>query len=465
VFECLSDTCYSINNKVYFDTLRHSDMKRFLRFLLWLLILISVGSNVLSQCKDNSASSSPAVIEKLVLFHDHYKEKKYKVALGPLSWLLKNAPTVNTNLYIMGADTYDELAKSEKDPAMRNKYVDSLMIVYDLRIKNCGEEANVMNRKAMSFFYFHYNNPARSKDILPLMDKAIELNKDKILDGLAENYMQGIKIASTQKLLSDDQILERYDRITKIIEKKIEKAKTENKPIERYQKMNEDNLSILSTVIENGIDCDFVRTRFGPQFRAKPDDLFLAKKIFNFMLKGKCSDDPLWLEAAEKIHTVEKDFGLAKIIGLRYMALKEAEMSAKLFAEALELAKTPVDRAEILGLQGHLQQIKGERLNARDFYRKAIALDPAKNEFYERIGDLYLNSFEDCKKGISHAEDRLVFLAAYDMYHKAGESRKMADAKASFPSREEVHELNHKPGDKVIVACWINEETIIRTRD
>jgi tetratricopeptide (TPR) repeat protein len=227
--------------------------------------------------------------------------------------------------------------------------------------------------------------------------------------------------------------------------------------------MQEDNVLILSTLID--INCEFVRTKLGPQFRAKPDEINLAKKIFNFMLKGKCTDDPLWLEAAEKIHSVEKDFGLAKILGLRYMTLKEQEKSAKLFAEALELAKTPVDRAEILGLQGHLEQIKGERPKARDLYLKAIALDPAKKEFYERIGDLYLNSFEECKKGKSHAEDRFVFLAAYDMYQKAGETRKMAEAKASFPSREEVHELNHEPGDKVFVACWINEETIIRTRN
>ena len=440
-------------------------MKRFLRFLLCLLLLISVRSNVQSQCKDNSASSSPDVIEKLVLFQDNHKAKKYKLALGPLNWLLKNAPTVNTNLYIMGADTYDELAKTEKDPATRSKYVDSLMIVYDLRIKNCGEEPNVMNRKAMSFFYFNYNNPSKSKEILPLLDKAIELNKEKILDAIAENYMQGVKIAALQKLLSDDQILERYDQITQIIEKKIEKAKAENKPVERYQKMHEDNILIVSAVMGNGIDCDFVRTRFGPQFRAKPDDLSLAKRIFNFMLKGKCTDDPLWLEAAEKIHSVEKDFGLAKIIGLRYMALKEEEKSAKLFAEALELAKTPSDRAEILGLQGHLEQIKGERSKARQLYLKALGLDPARKEFYERIGDLYLNSFEDCKKGKSHAEDRFVFLVAYDMYQKAGEARKMADTKTSFPSREEVHELDHKPGDKVVVACWINEETIIRTRN
>jgi tetratricopeptide (TPR) repeat protein len=183
------------------------------------------------------------------------------------------------------------------------------------------------------------------------------------------------------------------------------------------------------------------------------------------MLKGKCTDDPLWLEAAEKLHSVEKDFGLAKILGLRYLSLKDEEMSGKRFAEALDLAKTPSDRADILGLQGHLEQMKGDYSKARELYLKAISLDAGKKEFYERIGDLYLNSFEKCKKEKSKAEDRFIYLVAYDMYQRAGETHKMADAKAAFPSREEIHDINYQPGDKIIVTCWINEETTIRTRN
>jgi hypothetical protein len=41
----------------------------------------------------------------------------------------------------------------------------------------------------------------------------------------------------------------------------------------------------------------------------------------------------------------------------------------------------------------------------------------------------------------------------------------MANAKSSFPSMEEIFELDYKRGDKVKVGCWINEETIIRTRN
>src|SRR5688572_11232507 len=419
--------------------------------------------SVLSQCKDISATASSAVIEKKVLFEDEVLAKRFNVAKGPLNWLLINAPNLSTGLYIKGAETFDALAQAEKNPAKKQAYIDSLMIIYDLRVKNCGEEANVTNRKAISFYRYYYDNKARSKEILPLMDKAIELNNEKILDGLAESYMIAVKISADQKLLDENQILNRYEKITSIIDSKIKKAEAEGKPIDRYKKMNEDNLTILTSLVK--INCDFVRNKFGPQFKQNPSDLELAKKIFNFMLKDKCTDDPLWLQAAETLHASEKDFGLAKVLALRYLSTKEYDKAAPMLEEALQLAKQPADRAEILALQAQQQEMLGKHDNARQLYLKALAANPSKKEYYARIGDIYMNSFSECKQEKHQAEDRFVFLIAYDMYQKAGETQKMANAKSSFPSMEEIFELDYKRGDKVKVGCWINEETIIRTRN
>ena len=67
-------------------------------------------------------------------------------------------PNFHSSLYINGAEVFDKLATQEKDPARKKVYVDSLMIVYDMRIKNCGEEATVLNRKALSFLKYNIND-------------------------------------------------------------------------------------------------------------------------------------------------------------------------------------------------------------------------------------------------------------------------------------------------------------------
>jgi hypothetical protein len=49
-----------------------------------------------------------------------------------------------------------------------------------------------------------------------------------------------------------------------------------------------------------------------------------------------------------------------------------------------------------------------------------------------------MNSFKDCQKSQSLAEDRLVYIAAYDMYARSGNQQKMAAARAQFPSVTEL---------------------------
>lgn len=100
-----------------------------------------------------------------------------------------------------------------------------------------------------------------------------------------------------------------------------------------------------------------------------------------------------------------------------------------------------------------------------DLYRQAIAADASvAKKAYESIGDLYLNSFDACKKLKSHVDDRLVYLLAFDYYQKAGDARKMAVAKEGFPSKTEIFEENIKVGTSKNVECW-GESTTIRTRD
>ena len=53
---------------------------------------------------------------------------------------------------------------------------------------------------------------------------------------------------------------------------------------------------------------------------------------------------------------------------------------------------------------------------------------------------------------------------AYEMYQKAGDSQRMASAKAQFPSIEEIFNENMKEGESLTVGCWINETVKLERR-
>ena len=437
--------------------------KNVLKVALGLIAFVSA-ETAQAQCKEWKWPEDKATAEeKNVLYTDAVKNGHYKQAVAPHQWLLTNAPNLNTSIYINGAEMFDKLADQEKDAVKKQVYVDSLMIVYDMRIANCGEEVSVMNRKAISFYKFNLNGP-KAPEVLTLMDKTFEISGNNVSDGLLIPYMQAVKINALKfKSLSEEQILQRYDLVSAVIDAKIKKAQSEAKPVDKLKKTKDDVDAILITMVK--VDCDFVRKNLAPKFKQNPNDIVLAKKIFGFMLQGKCTDDPLWLEAGEAIHTTEKDFGLAKNLGVRYLTVDNVEKADFYLSEALGLAGTPSEKADILLLQGSIASKKGSKGDARELYRQAASADPSNKDAFEKIGDLYFNSFNDCSKKENQADDRAVYLIAYDYYAKAGATQKMSAAKASFPSKEDIFLVNYTAGQSIRVACWIGESTTIRTRD
>lgn len=431
----------------------------------FMLALFAASFNSFGQCREFKwPEDKSKAEEKVALYGDAMKQGQYRAAANAFTWMVKNAPDWHVKLYIDGADIYDNLAEKEKDPAKKQVYIDSMLLMYDMRVKNCGDEANVLNRKAFYAYKYNVTKKEKAADLLALFDKVAEISGTDMSDGNLVAYMTAVQANHVLlKNLSDEQILDRYDRIMKIADEKQKKyeaaGKTANaNKIKEYKGVIDD---LLIGMVK--VDCDFVKNNLEPKFKQNPNDIALAKKIFGFMLQGKCTDDPLWLQAGEVVHKSEKDFGLAKNLALKYMGNDNLEKAESLFTEALELANNNQDKSEILIYLGSVDVKKGSKSAARENFRKATEL--GNKEGWEKIGDLYYGSFNDCKKGVNMAEDRLVYIAAYNMYSRAGDSQKMALAKSQFPSKEEIFLFNWKAGDTMRVSCWIGETVTIDTRD
>jgi len=445
-------------------------MKRFIIFSC-VLAGMTLGQVKLTnaQCKGDFGADKPATELKLALYGDAYKAQKYQEAKGPLHWLLVNAPKVSTKIYVDGVDIYDKLASAETDPAKKQVYIDSVMAVYDLRISNCGDEAQVIGRKANSMFKYYYKDKTKLASVVAIFDRAYELNKENMMESNLDLYMKSVQLQSTfnKGSLTDDQILERYDNINAIIDAKTKKAMDAGKAADA------DKLTAIRAKVDESLtaspikfDCEMVKSKLEPKFRQNPTDQKLAKKIFTFMLQGKCTDDPLWLEAGEVIKNIEpKDFGLIKNLAVKHMSNGNAEKAEALIKEAQALATKPDQKADALMILGSIESKKGNSAGARENFRQAAAADPANKEAWSKIGDLYYNSFDDCAKRVNMAEDRLVYIAAFEMYQRGGDTAGMAKAKAQFPSKEDLFLLNWKNGESRKITCWVGETVTLRTRD
>ncbi len=422
-----------------------------------------VGSMSFAQCKEWKWPQDKAKAEEQkVIYEDALKNKNYRGSVGSWQWLMNAAPNLNVKLYIDGIEIYDNLAEKEKDPAKRRVLVDSLLWLHDKRIQTCGEEANVTNRKAYYAAKYNANKVEEIPNLLALYDKAFALNGDKVMDQHLEVYMKIVQDAKKQNLLSDEEVLKRYDQIVAINDSKMKKTAAAGKPTDKYVQIKSKVDDALVATVK--VDCDFVKKNLAPKWKANPTDEALARRIFGFMLAGKCTDDPLAIETAEFIHTKEQDFGIAKFLGLSYLSKKNYDKGEAYITEALSLAPNAGDKGDMYMRLGEIRVEKGDKSAAREMFEKAAAADPNVTDAFSRIGMLYYNSFDDCATREHMAKDRLVYLAAFDMFAKANDQRMMTEAKKQFPSTSEIFELNWTEGSTQKVNCWIGKAVTLRTR-
>jgi tetratricopeptide (TPR) repeat protein len=424
------------------------------------LAALLAGQLATAQCEDGWCwgAEPDKAKEKNALYTDEYKMGNNEAAVTHLEWLLVNTPNLNKSIYINGAKIYEDLANTEADATKKKALEARTLELYDLRIKYFNDEPDVLNRKAYVAYKLLKDDQGKYKELLDLFDKAYELNKADFFANNLAAYMDVMRrYKAVGNPLTDQQIFERYFNITDVIDAKAARGDAVPKQIADFvDKM------LLDLVPQ--IDCEIVINDFGPKLEANPD-INMAKKIFKMMLTGKCTDDPLALKAAIMVDDNEPSYGIKIFIAGRALQNSDIATAIKYFEQALPLTDENVKKGDIYLKIAKLKGGQGMKSTARDYAQKALDVDPSLSEAYKYIGDLYMNSFEDCAGKSDMVQDRAVFIAAYDMYKRAGESAGMARAKAQFPSSEELFSANYEVGQQMRVNCWINTTVTLDRRN
>lgn len=400
--------------------------------------------------------------EKNVLYTDALKAKNYQAAVEPLNWLLTNTPDLNPSIYINGIKVYEGLAEKASDPAKKEVHIQKALDLHDKRIEVYPEDkADILDRKATFAYQFYGKDQDKYPYLYELYTKAFEANGADMNSGNLVAYMLVVyKHRITGGNLSDEDVINLYSAISEALNEQKSRVTGDNK--KRYDKML-DQVDKILTATKVEISCDFVEEKLGPKL-GKGDDLNMAKKIFGLMLAGKCLDSPLALKAAGIVQQNEPTYGVAKFLAQKNAQDGNDAKAIEYFEEAAGLTDDNAEKAEMYVSIARIQMKNGQKPTARNSARRALSFDPSYSDAYKVIGDLYMNSFNDCKKEESQVQDRAVFIAAYNEYRKAGNSSAMAAAKAQFPSIEDIFNEGMEEGQSITVGCWINVTVALERR-
>jgi len=429
-----------------------------IKFIL-LAGVIFLSLPVSAQKYGNTAEDSVDCITNISLYSEFYKQQNYKDALKPWREVFLKCPMASENTFIRGTSIIKAAIEREKDAKIKEKLIDTLLMVWDKRIEYYGKEGLNLGRKGLDLMAYR---PKEKEQIYNMFKKVIDISGNFAEPIVIYNYfMSTIEFVKAGKGDSS-LIIDNYDICSDLIEKNIAND-VKNK--DEYDKV----LQNIEVTVEPYTTCEKLITIYGKKFKQTPNNIALLKKITKILDKKKCTDDPLFFKATESLYKLEPTAETAYLMGKMCYTKKQYSKAAEYLTDAAEKITENSEKAKtyllLADIYGNLNQFS----TARTYAYKALDAKPNDGMPYIIIGDLYAQSAKSC--GDNELTTKVAYWAAVDKYLQAkkvdASMTELANSRISsysraFPSDENIFFYGLKKGDSYKVGCWINETTTIR---
>lgn len=429
-----------------------------------LILTLLLGSTAYAQMPKLNLPDDPSLAgearRRFAISVDEMGVKRYDFAAQAVQWLEKNTPLLYDGLYIHGYKAYEGLASSADEDGLKKSYLDSMMYFYNMKEVRFKLTDREKNNRAFRYYKYWKSDKTKIGEGMKAYAKAYE-NPNAVINNNIVSYMDMVRrYRAYGNEFSDEDVFDVYSTVMSAIDIKEENGGD----LVKLDKYRGTVNGLLTQIIGDGFNCEFIDEKLAPALNQK-EDLKLAKKVFGLLLNQGCSDSPYYLKSAIIINKNEPSAGLTKAIAQKFYRDGDLENAATYYQEALSLETDDEKKADLYLNLAKLKLSAGDKAEARNYAKEASKLDgEVKSEAFTFIGDMYMNSFDDCKKSQSQIDDRAIFMAAYDMYQQAGNSEGMGRASAQFPTVSDVFTANKNQGDEISVGCWIGVKTKIRTR-
>ncbi len=373
--------------------------------------------------------------------------------------------------------------------AIKDQWVDTLMMMYDKKIKYFGEskqygEGYIIGEKGIALF--KYQKGSKLKEAYELLKESAKLQENYPSITELQYYFFAADALYAKQGLEADQVVEDYGFCQDIIAKYIEKIEGHalkkpskkakfDKQIKNSQKVA-DNITTKFTKGEYA-RCDVLVPTFSAKFEENKNDIQWLKKTVAILIGRKGEDSKICLESKLfedliiQLYTLEPSAKSAKF--LAEFNLKKAtpnyDEAARYYEEAYKLETDSTLKADYYYSAAIVASEQGQLSKVRTLAQKALDLNPNLGKAYILIGKQYVKSVGSC--GEDNFEKSMVYWLAADMMLKAkkvdpelsAEANKLIAAYSKkFPRKEEAFMRSIKPGNSITIGCWIQRTTTAR---
>lgn len=378
--------------------------------------------------------------------------------IKPWQYVVYNCPLASKNAFKRADLIMSHYIKFAKTDEQKQDRIDSLMIIYDIRMDVYGDRANVQSRKANAMMKYRptdtiacYNEFKQAVE-----DAGNKLQAPTILYSMV--YSLG---ALRHDSIDLSEVIDLYFKLTAAAEYNIEKGKE----VEMY----EDVVNKIDQLILGYIDCDILEQVFGPKIEAGTDDVDFLEKVVAFFHLKECTYSDIFKNALNQL-TALKPSPKLLLMNAR-IASNDGDYekaNAEIDRALDEFTEEEVDeKFDAYMLKARINKDAGLYSTAKAAIMGALSVKPDNYDAYMLLGSIY-SSATSCGSG--PYKSNVGYLAAYEAFNKAksctdNESLKSDAAKKAnsmiggFPTKEDIHfrNDNEKIGKRISSGCWIGD--------
>lgn len=395
------------------------------------------------------------------------KDERYLFEAYP-KWkmIVANCPKQSKNLYLNGVNILKALINQSKTDEERDGYIAELMAMYDTRIANYGEAAEVTGKKAMDLWAL--KKASALDEVYALYCEAVKVGGDQLDAAYVVKYMETtinyVRAGKAEPTL----VVDNYDIASELLDKQL----LANAGDSAKMKLIEGYIVGVENAFSPYAGCEELVNIYTKKFEADPENVDLLKKITSILMKKGCASEQLFFNATEKLYALEPSPSTAMRMGQMSVSKEQFDKAEGYLTDAVKGLTEPKDLYKAYILLGHSQAARKAYSAARTSFYKAAEIDPTKGEPYINIANLYAQSARMVDDGMN---GRSVYWAAVDMARQATKHdvsdataeivNKMVGTFASyFPKKTDAFMLNLIDGQSYTVGSWIGATTVVRTR-
>ncbi|MDD4108523.1 MAG: hypothetical protein PHH93_07375, partial [Prolixibacteraceae bacterium] len=391
-------------------------------------------------------------MSELSLYYGFYQQGNYETALPHWKIIYTKYPKSTLNVYIHGANIYENFIENAQTQEDKDKYLDELLKLYDKRIKYFGEEGYVLGRKATAWFkyYLDTENPPEGDELTKVLKTGYEWLSESVSAQGEQSELQTLILLmqTTRSLfllgeLPKETVVQNYDICNNNLNLIIDKSEDE----ELTKNANDVKNYIEQIFGSSGAaDCEALITIFTPQFNEKNNDIEFIKSMLRRLGRANCDESMLFSQASERLYELEPSAEAAFNMARRYVKRDDTNRAKKYYKQAMDQETDRELLANYYYEYAYFIFAKERALQeARSYARRALDIKPDYCEALMLIGDIYAQASRSY--GQDAFEKSTVYWLAVDYFERArragqdcavAAARQISTYKRYFPSKEEA---------------------------